>query len=57
MPAPKPKKVFHVGDLITHKKHGKGVITNIVGNIITADFFSVGSKSLILPYDAKDIED
>ncbi|GEM_PF-1947068 len=60
-PAPQPRPapaqpVFRSGGFIRHKQYGLGIITNVVGNIITADFTSVGPKSLILPYDAKDIE-
>ena len=59
VPAPKPapeRKVFRVGDFIRHRQHGFGIITNVVGGIITADFDTAGTKSMILPYDAKDIE-
>ena len=57
-PAPQPapqKKVYKAGDFIKHAKYGGGIITNVVGNIITADYFDGGSRSLILPYDEKDI--
>ena len=55
-PAVPPRKIYRVGDYIVHKKYGGGMITNVVGNIITADYFSCGPKSLVLPYDEKDIE-
>lgn len=56
VPPPQPQRpAFKAGQFIKHKTYGFGMITNVVGNIITADFPSVGPKSLILPYDAKDI--
>ena len=55
-PAPQPqRRVFRPGQFIKHKRYGSGMITNVVGNIITADFQSAGSRSMILPYDEKDI--
>lgn len=56
-PPPPPRKVFRVGQFIKHKSYGLGMITNAVGNIITVDFQGYGSKSLIMPYDEKDILD
>jgi hypothetical protein len=46
-----------VGEVINHKKYGQGFITNVVGNIITADYFASGPHSITLPYDEKDILD
>lgn len=54
IPVP-PKRVFKVGDVIKHKRYGQGLITNVVGNIITADYFGSGPHSITLPYDEKDI--
>lgn len=56
VPLPK-KRVFRVGEVINHKKYGQGFITNVVGNIITADYFASGPHSITLPYDEKDILD
>ncbi len=57
-PPPKPApRIFRVGDLIRHARYGSGIITNVVGNIITADYMECGSKSIMLPYDRKDILD
>lgn len=56
-PPTPPKKVYTVGGQIKHKRYGLGLITNIVGNVITADYFSGGTRSIILPYDEKDLED
>ena len=56
VPPPQPqRRVFRPGQFIKHKHYGSGMITNVVGNIITADFQSAGPKSMILPYDEKDI--
>ena len=55
-PPPQPqRRVFRPGQFISHKRYGSGMITNVVGNIITADFQTAGPKSIILPYDEKDI--
>ena len=50
-----PRRGIAVGDFIEHKRYGKGMVTNIVGNIVSAEFMSCGLKSLIMPYDEKDI--
>ena len=54
-PPPPPQKVYHVGDFIKHKRYGTGMITNVVKNIISAEFTGYGLKSIILPYDKKDL--
>ena len=54
-PEPRPRRIYKRNDFIRHKKYGNGIVTNVVGNIITADYFDFGSRSIMLPYDAKDL--